>query len=67
MLLLAILEHAPATGGRFTRGWSGGRVSFWLALARTGLVSVAALLAGILLLGPAHLVLAGRAAAAETE
>lgn len=60
VLLLAILEHAPTTGARLTRGWAGGRFWFLLAIGATGAVSTAALLGGIILLGPLQLVMRGR-------
>ena len=55
-LLLAILENAPATHRQFTAGGTG----MAGAIGRAGLALLgfgAALLAGVFLLGPAHLVL----------
>jgi hypothetical protein len=55
-LLLAILENAPATHRRFTSGGSGLAAAIWgIAGALIGFGF--SLLAGMLLLGPAHLLL----------
>lgn len=63
VLLLAILEHAPGSG--LTRGWSRGRAAFWVVVVWSGVASGAALLFGVVLLGPVHLLLAGRPAGPE--
>ena len=60
VLLLAILEHAPSTGSGLTEGWTGGRSAFLLALSGAALGSAIALVGGIVLLGPVHLILGGR-------
>ena len=63
-LLLAILENSPETHRRFTSGGSGALAAV-LGITASLLVFCLSLLAGFLLLGPAHLLLRGRRAVAK--
>ena len=64
-LLLAILENSPDTHRRFTSGGNGTLAGI-LGIAASLLVFSLSLLAGFILLGPAHLLLRGRRPAARS-
>ena len=63
-LLLAILENSPDTHHEFTRGGKG-TVAALAGITASIIVFSLSLLAGLLLLGPAHLLLRGRRPAAR--
>ena len=55
-LALAVLEHAPPHHTALHAGSGTGPVRTWLSLFTTGLVFSAALLAGLVVCGPVHLI-----------